>query len=405
MKVRRDSGSGRDAREPIPGDNPEGGRCMKRTAGAFTLLAALGGCMSTHHKTEPTSDHFGRVGHAKELPGAVGPWGQPVAVGANGVAAPSESGVIPVSVRPAVSSEVPGGGGFIQKASYTGGLTAGVSASQAASYGRRTGQVPPPPYVGPPGAVAAVGAMPGGMPPMANSRSSVRFLGQDGMKVSWLAPTATGIGFSSRLEVPGRYNFLQGAVYRLKLSDIPKRPGLELYPTIEVVSQNPKTTTYLAHSAIPLTFTDDDFEQVVSGNFVVKVVYLPDPQFQDLATAGPDEVVSTRLDPGVDPVQEAQRRGSVMLIVRMGNIDLEAPNTPGMEVPNPYMRGPGPGMMPGPMPGGSRGPMPGMKPMPGTPPAVKPMPATAPNPLPAIGSSKPDIAVPLPRPSGSVVLP
>src|SRR5262249_52225793 len=148
------------------------------------------------------------------------------------------------------------------------------------------------------------------------------------------------------VEVPGRYNFVQGAVYRLKLSDIPKRAGLELYPTIEVVAQNPKTTTFLAHSAIPLTFTDDDFEQVVSGNFVVKVIYLPDPQFQDLATTGPDEiVVSTRLDPGVDPLLEAQRRGSVLLIVRMGNIDLEAPNTPGMDAGNPYLRGPA--MMPG----------------------------------------------------------
>ena len=47
---------------------------------------------------------------------------------------------------------------------------------------------------------------------------------------------------------------------------------------------------------------------MVAGNYVVKVVYLPYPQFQDLATAGPDEVVSTRLEPGVDPIAEAVRR-------------------------------------------------------------------------------------------------
>jgi hypothetical protein len=143
------------------------------------------------------------------------------------------------------------------------------------------------------------------------------------------------------LEAPGRYNFVQGSLYRLKLTDIPNRPGLELYPTIEVIAQNPKTTTFLAHSAIPLAFTDDDFEQVAGGNLVVKVIYLPDPQFQDLAIAGPDEVVSTKLEPGMDPVIEAQRRGSVLLIVRLGNIDLEAPNTPGMEAGNPFGGGPG----------------------------------------------------------------
>jgi hypothetical protein len=213
---------------------------------------------------------------------------------------------------------------------------------------KKTGQVPPPPFIGPQGAVAAVGAMPFGMPAMANARSSVRFAGPDGMLVSWLAPSGDGKpAFRAPLQCPARYNFLQGGVYRLKLANIPKKAELELYPTIEVVAQNPKTTTFLAHSAVPVTFTDEDFEQVVNGNMVVKVIYLPDPQFQDLAVAGPDEVVSTRLDPGVDPVQEAMRRGSVLLIIRMGNIDLEAPGTPAMETPNPYLQPPHPGIVPG----------------------------------------------------------
>jgi hypothetical protein len=233
---------------------------------------------------------------------------------------------------------------------------------------------------------------------MGNARSHVKFAGPDGMKIAWLAPTGDGrVAFRPQLEAPGRFNFLQGAVYRLKLSDIPKRPGLELYPTIEVVLQNPKTTTFLAHSAIPLAFTDDDFEQVISGNLVVKVIYLPDRQFQDLATAGPDEVVSTRLDPGVDPVEEAQRRGSVLLIVRMGNIDLEAPHTPGMEMPNPYLRGPA--MMPGapiaptPMPPKLLPKQPGAS---GTSPYSGSV---------SVGSSGAPPALPMPKPSGSVVLP
>jgi hypothetical protein len=45
------------------------------------------------------------------------------------------------------------------------------------------------------------------------------------------------------------------------------------------------------------------------------------------------------------------RRGSILLIIRMGNIDLEAPNTPAMEAPNPYMQPMAPphGVMPHPM--------------------------------------------------------
>ena len=99
-----------------------------------------------------------------------------------------------------------------------------------------------------------------------------------------------------------------------------------------------RTVTFLAHSTVPISFTEEDFEQVAAGNLVVKVIYLPDPQFQDLAVAGPDEVVSTRLEPGVDPIQEAMRRGSVLAILRMGNIDLEAPNTPALHAPPPGRR-------------------------------------------------------------------
>ena len=73
-----------------------------------------------------------------------------------------------------------------------------------------------------------------------------------------------------------------------------------------------------------MQFTEEDFDQVLSGNFVTKVIYLPDPEFQELALAGVETLVSTRLDPGVDPIAEADRRGSILAILRMGNKDLEA---------------------------------------------------------------------------------
>jgi hypothetical protein len=248
----------------------------------------------------------------------------------------------------------------------------------------RNGQGLPPPPSGPPGAVAAVPgqALMGGMPMMGAARSSVRFVGQDGMKIAWFAPLADGkVGFREQLETPGRYNFLQGGIYRLRLSSIPKRANLFLYPTIEVKPQTPRTGTFLAHSSIPVTFTDDDIEQVIAGNMVTKVIYLPDPAFQDLAVPGPDEIVSTRLEPGVDPELEAQRRGTVLLVIRIGNIDLESQGTPGMEAGNPYQRG----MMPGP------GPMP-----------------IPPRPMPPAGGlpgKNPNAGLPMPKSGGSVVLP
>ena len=75
-----------------------------------------------------------------------------------------------------------------------------------------------------------------------------------------------------------------------------------------------------------MELSDEDLDQVESNNFVTKVIYLPDPRFQDLAVVGLAEtLVSTRLEPGVDPVAEADRRGTIMLVMRMGNMDMEMP--------------------------------------------------------------------------------
>jgi hypothetical protein len=162
-----------------------------------------------------------------------------------------------------------------------------------------------------------------------NTKSQIYFLDPDGMNVGWqngTGPNGERTYLASQLVVPARYNFSQGYIYRLKLSNIPGRQGVSLYPTIEVAPTTPATDAYLAHNAIPVQFTAEDFDQVIDGgNFVTKVIYLPDPKYQELAVSGVETLVSTRLEPGVDPVLEADKRGTILLIVRLGAIDLEMP--------------------------------------------------------------------------------
>jgi hypothetical protein len=199
----------------------------------------------------------------------------------------------------------------------------------------------------PPGAVAAVGALTGAMPNrFATKRTEVRFVGPAGMKVTWCTMGGNGPGgvITSSVTAPATYNFVQAAAYRLRLSDIPGHPHLTLYPTLEVVPTNARTDPFVAHSSVPVAFTDEDFDQIAAGNMLVKVIYLPDPYLQDQAITAPDEIVSTRLDPGVDPIAEAHRRGNILLVVRVGNINLEAPNTPAMDAPSAYGPGSGPNM-------------------------------------------------------------
>ncbi|MFM9059769.1 MAG: hypothetical protein ACKOSQ_11715 [Planctomycetaceae bacterium] len=178
--------------------------------------------------------------------------------------------------------------------------------------------------------------------------SQIGFIGPDGMHVRWDVGTP-GTFDSMPLVAPGRYDFPQGAIYRLKVTDIPGREGIELYPSLEVAPVTPRTAAYLAHNAIPFQLTEEDLDQVTTGNFVTKVVYLPDAEYQELAVAGVETLVSTRLDPGVDPVVEADRRGSILAIIRIGNKDLQsgsADGSAGVAVPLASTGAGGPGDAP-----------------------------------------------------------
>jgi hypothetical protein len=333
---------------------------MKRTAAAFMLIAGLsGGCMTPGKKTEP------KVVEPATMPVQstkfTGPHGEPIIRSAYRGQDPGvmradgrnvgSGGIVPVSNEDSLER--------VRRNARGGSVPVGSDGVPGYFPGRG---ILPVPAMGPYGAVAAVGALPphGMMAPI-NSRTSVRFAEPQDMRISWYTPGGLS---DTVLTAPARYNFAQGGIYRLKLSNV-GRGATDLYPTLEVAPATPKTAAYLAHSSVPVSFTDEDFEQVTSGNYLVKVIYLPDPQFQDIAAvAGPAEVISTRLEPGMDPVAEARRRGEILLTIRLGNIDLDAKGTPPLDAPNPFAVPPIPGggfsiqVGPGPMAEAGPKPMP-----------------------------------------------
>jgi len=334
---------------------------MKRTAGTIMLLAGLGGGASPDGGNQPTTSSrpFGKPYSAVETPGVMGPSGEPIPmttaspVAARGAA---PTGILQASATTAKKADPGvqqagfksgpgcaggdcggGGGAHIPGAlGGGGGVDPYAYGPMGHGFGTMMGNngIMPVPGMGPAGAVAAVGAIGAGMPygpVVTNQRTSIKFVNPQGMKLTWLGPNGY---IEPGLTTPANYNFLQGNVYRLRLSGIPARPGRVYYPTLEIAPVTPKTMTFLAHNSVPIAFTDDDIERANAGNMVVKVVYLPDPMFQDLAAvAGAEEVVSTQLQPGEDPVIEATRRGTVLAVIRLGNIDLENPFSPAMDAP------------------------------------------------------------------------
>lgn len=347
---------------------------MKRTAGTFLLLASLGGCMHADRSAKPAQT---AKSAPVKMPNYQGPYGEPITANNSPRSQGGMSPGMSMNAGYFSGSTARAGTDLIQAGYLDGGCTNcgdGVGGGLHSHLGghpeigskpalpdyNRYGGIRPVPGMGPNGAVAAVGALPAYGPQMPTGmRTSIRFSAPEemlGYKVTWFGPAGWN---DAPLIAPARYNFLQGAVYRLKVSSVPNHLDKVYYPTLEVLPGSPKTMTYLAHSSVPITFTNEDFEQVNSGNFLVKVVYLPDPNNQDLAViAGPNELVSSRLEPGLDPIVEAQRRGTILLIVRMGNIDLQAPNTPAIDAPNPFMMRPPVMVQPPPMIKKEAGPAP-----------------------------------------------
>ncbi len=146
----------------------------------------------------------------------------------------------------------------------------------------------------------------------AQQRTQIHFKEPASMKVFWVTQKDGKPAFSTvPLETPGRYNFVQGAGYRLKLTHLPGHPGLELLPTLEVHACASRSREFLAHNSVPIVLTGDEIGQVVKGSLLVKVVYLPDQQGGDAEIA---------MMSGQDAVGEAARRGRILLVLRIGNI-------------------------------------------------------------------------------------
>lgn len=116
---------------------------------------------------------------------------------------------------------------------------------------------------------------------------------------------------------PAQFGVTVGHSYRLKISNIPELPGVELFPTIEIIDRLHPPAGMADEFPVPIHISNSDIELALSGNLVTRVVYLEQPQF-----AAPYELdESTRvrqLLPTENPIAQADRFGRPMVIVRLG---------------------------------------------------------------------------------------
>jgi len=119
------------------------------------------------------------------------------------------------------------------------------------------------------------------------------------------------------LGAPAQFNVGIGFVYRLKIAGMPEFPGVELFPTIEMIDRLHPPPGRAQEFPIPIQFSADEIETAIAGRLVTKVVYLEQPQFAvtgDLTQA----MLNRFLPPDRNLLIEADRVGRPMILVRLG---------------------------------------------------------------------------------------
>ena len=112
---------------------------------------------------------------------------------------------------------------------------------------------------------------------------------------------------------------LIGSPYRLKITEIPGLPGVELYPTVELLDRLHPPAGLETRFPIPIHLTAQELRMAAEGLFVTRVIYLEDPTnpvaIQDQADR--QRFFDVRFNE--DPLRVADQLGRPMAILRIGS--------------------------------------------------------------------------------------
>jgi len=143
----------------------------------------------------------------------------------------------------------------------------------------------------------------------------VRFESPVGAKVE-IASSAGVV----ELIVPGHVVLALGRDYRLRVSNIPDKQGLVVFPTVRLIGYLvPPAHVDPLDYPIPLHFIAQDFDEANLGRLVSNVIYLEDP-IMALPRAFPaGEIPIVEVPPDQDSLFRASDLGRPMIFIQLGN--------------------------------------------------------------------------------------
>lgn len=174
----------------------------------------------------------------------------------------------------------------------------------------------------PPGAIGSVRLERGG--PLPGYFQPVEIRAPEGVKVS----LAQSGAFEEPQAAPRNVGLLIAPVYRLRVSNIPGAEGLEVFPTIEVIDRLYPPPGERRRFPIPIELTEEDLQLALDGKFVTRVIYLEDPSQAMPILDKPERPNWFDAGPGVNPLEEADRWGRPLAVLRLGGRVPEDPDRP-----------------------------------------------------------------------------
>lgn len=164
----------------------------------------------------------------------------------------------------------------------------------------------------PPGAIGSLQLQRGG--PLPGFFQPVEIKAPPGVMIS----LAEGGTFAQPDPAPTCTGMLIGQVYRLRVMNIPLLPGVEVFPTVEVINRLYAPPGLETRFPIVIDLTLEDLRLAADGKFVTRVIYLEDPQAALPVRQNPQQQEWFEAPTGTDPLAIADQLGRPMAILRLG---------------------------------------------------------------------------------------
>lgn len=164
----------------------------------------------------------------------------------------------------------------------------------------------------PPGAIGHQRIMRGG--PLSGYCQPVEIRAPKGARIS----PAAGSNFLAGKQDSLLIGLQIGPVYRFRITEIPSNPGLELFPTVELVDRLYPPAGQQLRFPVPIELTQEELLLASEGRFITRVIYLEDPDLAPAISYDENQQPWLEARPGEDPLVVADHLGRPMAILRLG---------------------------------------------------------------------------------------